>query len=210
MGGKERDQRSCGLSLTVAGNDAGCELGIVLNRWWQRASEFDGWLSQDFADLIETDLNVAAGHACVQRFKRRWRGLGFHLCSDAQLFEQAGHVDATGAPTGRIRISNRFCGQHRALEGVNRTDVRLRGTLAHKGTHTDLPDDDAIPGHDFALRLKSVDHWHRAYYDVGSLALFNTVRDSTRGSVGDHYFVSRGFFKIRYQCVNYRMQSRGR
>jgi len=30
--GKERDQRSCGVSLTVAGNDAGDELGVVLNR----------------------------------------------------------------------------------------------------------------------------------------------------------------------------------
>ena len=30
--GKERDQRSCGVSLTVAGNDAGGKLGVVLNR----------------------------------------------------------------------------------------------------------------------------------------------------------------------------------
>jgi hypothetical protein len=30
--GKEHDQRSCGVSLTVAGNDAGGELGVVLNR----------------------------------------------------------------------------------------------------------------------------------------------------------------------------------
>ena len=30
--GKERDQRSCGVSLTAAGNDAGGELGVVLNR----------------------------------------------------------------------------------------------------------------------------------------------------------------------------------
>jgi hypothetical protein len=66
-----------------------------------------------------------------------------------------------------------------------------------------------VPSHDFALRFKSVDHWHRAYYDIGGLTLLNTVRDSTRGSVGDRYFVSRGFFKIWYQCVNCRMQSRG-
>jgi hypothetical protein len=37
----------------------------------QRASEFDGWLSQDFADLIESDLNFAAGNACVQHFRGR-------------------------------------------------------------------------------------------------------------------------------------------
>jgi hypothetical protein len=30
--GKERDQRTCGVSLIAAGNDAGGELGVVLNR----------------------------------------------------------------------------------------------------------------------------------------------------------------------------------
>src|SRR6185295_20189443 len=97
--------------------------------------------------------------------------LGFHLCSDAQSCEQAGHVDATGAPTGRIRISNRSCGQHRSFEGVGRTEVGLHGTLAHEDTNTDLRNDDAVPSHDFALRLKSVNHWHRAYCDIGSLTL---------------------------------------
>src|SRR3954464_1644206 len=92
----------------------------------------------------------------------------------AASVERAGHVDATSTPTGRIRISNRSCGQHRAFEGVSRTDVGLRGTLAHKGTNTDLGDYDAVSSHDFALRLKSVDHWHRAYYDIGSLTLLNT------------------------------------
>ena len=65
------------------------------------------------------------------------------------------------------------------------------------------------PAATFALRLKLIDDWHRTCYDIGSLTLLNTVRDSTRGPVGDRYFVSRGSFKIRYQCVNYRMQSRG-
>ena len=69
--GEERDQRSCGVSLIAAGNNARGELGVVLNRGRQRASEFDGWLSQDFADLIESDLNVAAGNACVQHFRGR-------------------------------------------------------------------------------------------------------------------------------------------
>ena len=69
--GQERDQTSCGVSLLAASNNAGSELGVVLNRWRQRASEFDGWLSQDFADLIESDLNVAVGNACVQHFRRR-------------------------------------------------------------------------------------------------------------------------------------------
>jgi hypothetical protein len=76
-------------------------------------------------------------------------------------------------------------------------------------TPTDFGDDDAVPSHRFALRLKSVDHWHRAYYDIGRLTRLNSVRDSTRGSVGDRYFVSRGFFKVRNQCVNCRMQSHG-
>jgi hypothetical protein len=63
--------------------------------------------------------------------------------------------------------------------------------------------------YDLALRLKSVEHWHRANDDIGAFTLLNTVRDSTCGSVGDDYFVSRGLFKIRYQCVNDRVQSRG-
>ena len=66
-----------------------------------------------------------------------------------------------------------------------------------------------LSSHDFALRLKLVDPWRRAYHDIGSLTLLNTVRDTARRTVGDRYFVSRGFFKIRYQCVNCRMQSHG-
>ena len=67
----------------------------------------------------------------------------------------------------------------------------------------------AVASHDFALRLKLVDQWRSAYHKIGGLTLLKTVRDSARISVGDRYFVSRGFFKIRYQCVNCRMQSHG-
>ncbi|HLQ91260.1 MAG TPA: hypothetical protein VK148_14640 [Xanthobacteraceae bacterium] len=44
-------------TVAAAGNYARGELGVVLNRRRQRASEFDGWLSQDFADLIESDID---------------------------------------------------------------------------------------------------------------------------------------------------------
>src|SRR5690242_9045904 len=64
--GKERDQRACGVGVDAAGNDAGGELRVVLNLCRQRANEFDGWLSQYFADLIEADFNVAGGNARVQ------------------------------------------------------------------------------------------------------------------------------------------------
>ena len=79
----------------------------------------------------------------------------------------------------------------------------------HKGTNTDLRDDDAVASHDFALRSKLVHQWRGVYHKIGGLTLLKTVRDSARISVSDRYFVSRGFFKIQYQCVNCRMQSRG-
>jgi hypothetical protein len=66
--GKERDHRSSGVSLTAAGNNARGELGVVLNRRRQRANEFDAGLSQDFADLIEADLNVAVGTLAYSTF----------------------------------------------------------------------------------------------------------------------------------------------
>jgi hypothetical protein len=81
--------------------------------------------------------------------------------------------------------------------------------LAHKGTNTDFRDDDAIASHDFALRSKLVHQWRSVYHKIGGLTLLKTVRDSACISVGDRYLVSRGFFKIWYQCVNCRMQSHG-
>ena len=88
------------------------------------------------------------------------------------------------------------------------TDM-LRRVPAHTPEWTDLREGDAALSHDFALRLKLVDPWRRAYHDIGSLTLLNTVRDTARRTVGDRYFVSRGFFKFRYQCVNCRIQSHG-
>jgi hypothetical protein len=101
------------------------------------------------------------------------------------------------------------CGQHRAFEGVGRTDVELRGTLAHEDTNTDLRDGDAAVSHDFTLRLKLVDQWPSAYHDIGSLTLLNTVRHCTRCSIGDCDFVPRRFFKVRDQCDHCRLQGHG-
>src|SRR5262249_32729320 len=106
-------------------------------------------------------------------------------------FEQASHVDATGAPTGRIRINNRPCGQQRVFEDVGRTDVGLRGPRAHEDANTDLRDDDTVASRDFALRSKLVHQWRGVYHKIGGLTLLKTVRDSARISVGDRYLVSR-------------------
>ena len=51
--------------MTSVGNHEVAEL------YPKRANEFDAWLSQHFTDLIESDLNVAAGDACVQHLPRR-------------------------------------------------------------------------------------------------------------------------------------------
>src|SRR4029079_15620871 len=111
--GKKRDQCSASVSLICASNNARRELSVVLDFRWKRANKFDARLSQDFADLIESDLNVAAGNAFVKHFCGRGElGFGFHLCRDAQSLQQFGHVDTAGTATGRVRIRNRSCSQH--------------------------------------------------------------------------------------------------
>src|SRR5439155_93398 len=111
--------------------------------------------------------------------------------SDAQSFEQAGHVDTTCTSSGWIRISNRFCRQHRAFECVGRTDVRLRGALSHEGADTYLRDDDGVPSNDFALRSKLFHQGRSVYDEIGGLTLLKSLRDSAGISVGDRYLVPR-------------------
>ena len=66
-----------------------------------------------------------------------------------------------------------------------------------------------VASYDLALRSKLVHQWRSVYHKIGGLTLLEAVRDSSRISVGNRYFVTRGVFKIRYQCVNCRMQSHG-
>jgi len=92
-------------------------------------------------------------------------------------------------PTGRIGVRNRLRGQHRAFEGVGRTDVGLRGTLAHEGTNTDLRDNDRVARHDFALRSKLVLQRRGVDHKIGGFTLFKTVQDRAGISVGDGHCV---------------------
>src|ERR1700686_534017 len=56
---QEGDKRSRRVLLIAGSTDTSGKQSVVLNGSWQRPDELDARLSQDFADLIESDLRLS-------------------------------------------------------------------------------------------------------------------------------------------------------
>src|SRR5258706_3627323 len=112
---------------------------VVLYRLRERADKVDCRHGDDLADLVEPDLDISASdRAKPLRAAFECHSLRSHLIRDAQSFEQADEIDAHGRPSRRVAASDGLGAQHGALEGLDRTDVRLRASLSYKNADTRL------------------------------------------------------------------------
>src|SRR5260221_8412412 len=86
-GGYESYQRLGGVLLLAGGNDAARKQGVVLNRSGKRTQKVDTRCGDDLADLVEADLDIAAGDR-FESFRALLErdGLRFHGVGDAQPF----------------------------------------------------------------------------------------------------------------------------
>src|SRR5262249_50547864 len=109
--GYESNQHLTRFALFAAGDDGSGEKRVVLNRCGQRADEVHTRGGQDFADLIESDLDVASGNGFESlRTLLERGGLRLHFLCDAQRLEQTDHVDADGGSGSRIVPADRLSG----------------------------------------------------------------------------------------------------
>src|SRR5262249_52020273 len=123
---QERQERGDG-GRADAGRRTGHKHRFVLDLFGKRSHELGTRLSDDLADLRQTER---AGTLSERHFgditARCERHLGFELVSDPELVENRSDVDASRAASNGIRVYHHAGGQHGALEFLGRTDLGLR------------------------------------------------------------------------------------
>ena len=100
--------------------------GRILYLGRQRASQRHALDGHDLADLVDGDFGFPAGDQLGDIAARLELGLRPHLIGDAQPIQQLVEIDAARAAGLGIDVGDRFRGQQRALEGIDRADVGQR------------------------------------------------------------------------------------
>src|SRR5207245_10450740 len=93
----------------------------------------------DLADLVDAGLDLAAAHRLDDVPALAELGLRIHLLGDAQALQHLGDVLAARADF-RIDIDDRLGCQQRALERIDRRDVRRRRRFIHRDADADARD----------------------------------------------------------------------
>src|SRR5688572_3737465 len=126
----------------------------ILHIGRQRSDVIDAGLVNELADLLESDINLAASdHRADPAAGRNLLHFRFDLVGDAHAFDYADDV----GPAWAGRIANRLRRQQSALQGRARTDVRLGRAGAYTRADTRLHQVDAGAGRELAVLDKAVD-----------------------------------------------------
>src|SRR5206468_6403171 len=113
---------------------------VVLDLLGQRACERRTLYRQYLADLVDGDLDLPVGHLLGDVAARLQARLWLDLFGNAELLQQPRDFDAAGAAGGRIDIGDGLGRKQRALEGVDRAQIRLRRALLHGNANPDFSD----------------------------------------------------------------------
>src|SRR5262245_31908591 len=190
--GYESNQRLTRFALFAAGDDGGGEKRVVLNRRGQRTNQVDPRRGQDFADLIEPNLDGASGNGFESlRALLECGGFRLHFLGDAQSLEYADHVDADGRSGGWIVPADRLGSKHRAFECLDRTDVRPRSALAHEYADAGLREIGSAATDDLALFFQSLDLRSRGDDHIRGFAFLNAIGHAADSPVVEYHLVPR-------------------
>src|SRR6478752_9048009 len=131
--GEEFDERRSRIRLRCPTVQATGKHSNTLDVARQRPKNLDALHGNEFTQLVEADLGLAASDHIAHWFAGLHGGqLCFNLLGDAKLLEHTNEVGA--ARSGGI--GNRFCGKHRLLHSLGGTDVGLRRAGAHCNSDT--------------------------------------------------------------------------
>ena len=138
---------ACAASLFwVCSAEAGGISRGVLDFLRQRPDQHSAFDRHDLADLMHAKFGFAAddevGDMAAFLELRLWPD----LIGDAEALKQFVDIDAARAAARRIDIGDRFGGEQRALECVDRADVRLRRAFLHHDTDADGREIDVAAG----------------------------------------------------------------
>src|SRR6185437_5094817 len=175
------DQRLRGVVVLALRRDGGGISSGVLDLRRQRPDQDDALNRQDLARLLQHDVGFAAGDevgGMPAFFEFRLRP---DLAGDTEALEQFVDIDAAGAAAGRIDIGDRLGRQQRALEGVDRGDVRLGRAFAHADPDADGRDLNVALRDQLAVFGKRLDDDGRDHRDVEGLAGRNAFLEAAGG-----------------------------
>src|SRR5262249_54353484 len=105
-------------------------------------------------DLPEGDVDVARGDRLEHSGPgRKSLDLRLDVGGDVELGKQSRNECSARSTSHRIDVPDRFGGEKRALEGVDRSDLRSLGALARKDADSNPGDIGFAAGDDLPLLL---------------------------------------------------------
>src|SRR5262245_17486039 len=166
----------------------------VLDVCRQRPDILDAREQQQFADLLEADIDFAAREEVADRDAgRRTLELAFDLIGDAQALEQAFEINAARAR----RIADAIGGEQRLLDRVGGADVGLGCASTNRDADARLDQVDAAPLHDLALLDHVVERGSGQDHEVVDLASLKLLDDVGGPVPGGHELVAALALELR-------------
>jgi hypothetical protein len=149
----------------------------------------------DLADQLDTELGFAACHDFgIGRGRRPGiqDRLGFDLFGDTQAIENLLEMDAARSADRWVGIDDRSGGEERALEGFDRSDVRLRRSRANRNANTNAGEGQFAIGRDLALLDEGFDDGSAGHRDIHDLTVEDAPPDLGRWRENDRDLVLAG------------------
>ena len=205
--GEKADDRSGEIRRLRVDGDAGRVHGHSLDRLRERSEKRDARHRKQLADLLKSDLGVAARDHCADPLAFYPPALRQDLVGDPEaLKELRGEIDAADA--GRVR--NRFRLEERLSERLDRADVGRRRTGPHRHPNRRSREVDAAARDHPAVLHEALERRVGHDQHVRGLPSLQPILDGVRSRAGgrpDHDAVPGRAFELRGQLDQRRGKS---